>query len=510
MSSGGATASAVGIGSQIIQIGSGNSSNLRRRLENLERASKEAANAKANAKKANAAANARPSNANAAKANANAARRELEAMRKELEALTAAKAAAEAEKLNLQSKLEKAQETGANVNSLRQAYTKAQNAAVKMEANFKAKLTEATEEAQQARANANAAKENAKAKQARAESAEATAADHLAAKQASNRAASEASNAARAALAEKAALNTQYALAEIRIKAVTENKNASAAERNAARANAAAARARTAQANARARAAESARLSATAEATAAMRKASENRQVIERQLANATRQAERNAANIARLTAQGATKAQVNAARANAARRAAEANRLRRQLASVSTGKVVNAAKGVVYGVGGVLAAGLRGGLNALSRAPVQATVSLQRGNGSNNGRRQDPYSSSNLVRNEPSHETNKRFGKNPIGPPIVARTQNTRQSSMYSRVVENWHVNEAARQKRNANFRRRYQNILRRPNNNAAYKRTLLLALKGNILKAPNSNQKQAILENVEQLFTKIAFGQK
>ena len=228
------------------------------------------------AKKANANANARPNNANAAKANANAARRELEAMRKELEALTAAKAAAEAEKLNLQSKLEKAQETGANVNSLRQAYTKAQNAAVKMEANFKAKLTEATEEAKQARANANAARTNAEAKQQRAERAEATAADHLAAKEAAETAASEAANAAEAALAEKAALNTQYALAEIRIKAVTANKNASAAERNAARANAAAARARTAEANARARAAESARLSATAAATAAIRKASAN------------------------------------------------------------------------------------------------------------------------------------------------------------------------------------------------------------------------------------------
>jgi hypothetical protein len=421
--SGGATASAVGIGSQIIQIGSGNS-NLRRRLENLERARNASERAKANVKNTNAKAKANPGNANAARANANAARAALEAMKKELEALTAAKMAAEAEKAKLQSNLEAAQATGANVEALRKAYANAQNAATKMESNFKAKLTEATEEAEKARANANAAKANATAKETAAAKATATAAEHLEARKAAEKAASEASNAASAALVAKEASNTQYALAQVQIKAITANKNATNAEKSAAIANAAAARARMAEANARARNAEAARLSATSAATVAMRKAAANVAKIQKQLVNATEQAERNAANIARLTAQGATKAQVNAARANAARHAAEANRLRRELTTASAGGLVRSGTGLAYGAGSMLAAGLRRGTNALFGAlPVQATVSLQRSapaisrnsaRYANNARRRQAaaearaqYSSSSLIRGENELKTN-------------------------------------------------------------------------------------------------------
>ena len=294
----GGNSTVTGIGKLKIQIGTGNS-NLRKRLENLERARNASERAKANAKKANVNANTRPGNANAARANANAARAALEAMKTELEALTAAKMAAEAGKANLQGKLETAQATGANVNSLRRAYANAQSAATKMESNFKAKLTEATAEAERARANANAAKANAATAANAAAKANATAAEHLAAKEAAQRAASVASNAASAALAAKAATNTQYALAQLQIKAITANKKATNAEKSAAIANAAEARAIMAQANARARNAEAARLSATSAATAAMRKASANVAEVRLQLEAAQKNAASAAARAA-------------------------------------------------------------------------------------------------------------------------------------------------------------------------------------------------------------------
>lgn len=433
---GGGSSTVTGIGKLKIQIGTGNS-NLRKRLENLERAKANAEKAKENAKKANVNANTRPGNANAARANANAARAALEAMKKELEALTAAKMAAETEKANLQGKLETAQATGANVNSLRRAYANAQNAATRMESNFKAKLTEATAEAEKARANANTAKANAATAASAAAKANATAAEHLAAKEASNKAASEASNAASAALAAKAAMNTQYALAQLKIKAITANKNATNAEKSAAIANAAAARARMAQANARARNAEAARLSATSAATAAMRKASANVAEVRLQLEaaqkNAASAAARAANANARASAANATIAQQNAALTaseEAVQKAGEAARLAQESAQAARAELqtrsatqvnVNAVKRAEATSAALQKELFR--LRAVANANKKrfsGSGGLTRGTGNNNAfKRQaeaealaSQYSSTGLVRGVAPNVTNTSRGK--------------------------------------------------------------------------------------------------
>ena len=415
----GSGATATGIGKLKIQIGTGNS-NLRKRLENLERAKNASERAKANAKSANAKANANPGNTNAARANANAARAELEAVKAELEALKTAATAAETAKATLQEQLVAAQATGANVEGLRRQLANTQAAASQLKSQMGRQIANAKAKAARANANAARARTNAVSAKERANASEATVAEHLAARQAAERSAHEASTAAATAQAEKAALNTQYALAQARINAVTANTQATAAERNAARANAAAARARAKEANARARTAEEARLSATAAATKAMQNATAQVNSIKRQLTNATQKAEANAAKIARLTAQGANTSALNAARANAVRHAAEANRLRRELTTASTGGLIRSSVGFAYGAGSMLAAGLRKGTNVLFGAvPVQATVSLQRNapainrNAENAKRRQAAaearaqYSSSSLIRGKDELQTN-------------------------------------------------------------------------------------------------------
>lgn len=447
-SSGGATASAVGIGSQIIQIGSGNSSNLRKRLENLERARNASERAKTTAKNANVRANANPGNANAARRNANAARAALEAMRIEFEAVKAAAAAAEAEKVKLQARVTAAEASGsANVNSLRAQLLNAKAAAERIRNEFTASITEVRAEAEKARANANATRANAENKKKRAESAEATAAEHLAAKQAAETAANAARESAEKARIEKDGAYADLATALTQIAGLKRTKQANSTERNAAAARLAHAQAAAAAATEAASRANAARLAANARANAASRNANAKVEAIQKQLANATKQAERNAAKIATLTAQGANTSALNAARANAARHAAEENRLRRQLASVSTGKVVNVAKGVVYGVGGVLAAGLRGGLNLLSRAPVQTTVSLQRGNANNNAFKRRAAAEAlgqikGTVTSIPFGPNGKiiaqeGYGRSAYGPQqLLSMNGNTRQSNMYRRVA--------------------------------------------------------------------------
>ena len=264
----GGSSTVTGIGKLKIQIGTGNS-NLRKRLENLERVSKEAANAKVIAKKANANANARPNNANAARVNANAARRELEAMRKELEALTAAKAAAEAEKVNLQARVNAAEAAGAaNVNSLRGQLSNAKAAAEKMESNFKGKFEEVTADAQQARMNANAAKAKAAKAANAARASNATAAEHLAAKTAAERAASEAQQAAETAKLAQQASNSRLKIARNAQLILAKNKLASIKERNAAIARVRNAEAAVMNAQKIANAAEAARREANARANA--------------------------------------------------------------------------------------------------------------------------------------------------------------------------------------------------------------------------------------------------